>query len=76
MACKNCPKATSVFTGSGMYYDCAAIHAMNLPNAPLAHQSYHVMTYMNQVFIPKECPYSNVSNPSKSIAISQYHWPT
>ena len=74
MACKKCPSATSVFTGSGMYIDCAAIRALNLPHAKLAHQCYHVMTYMNQVFIPKECPYDKSPTQSKSIAITQYRW--
>lgn len=74
MTCKECPNVTMVFTDGGMYFECEAIRALHLPNTRLTHQSYQVMTYMDQVFIPKECPNSNVPNHSKNIALKQYRW--
>jgi hypothetical protein len=43
-----------------MYFECAAIRAMNLPLTRNNHQSWQVMVYFGNVFIPKECIHPDV----------------
>ena len=56
MTCLDCPNANMDHASGGLYIDCAAIREMMLPPARLAHPRHRVLVYMDQVFIPKECP--------------------
>lgn len=68
MTCLDCPKATTVYTAGGMHIDCAAIRELGLPTPRYAHQCHQVLVYMDQVFIPKECPRLEVSSDLKTEA--------
>jgi hypothetical protein len=75
MTCLDCPRAAMVYKSGGMYIECAAIRELGLPPVRRAHPRYQVLVYMDQIFIPKECPNPEVTSSLKGSDLLERNFP-